>query len=112
MSEPEYHIGKLIPIETDNIEKTARDILEAECPNYYKYKDWSYAEALDDNLYNKYKYLKGHLYEIIDNEYEDLYGSWMTPQPDGTIDYVVGFYNGGCCFSEALELGLKNLENG
>jgi hypothetical protein len=58
---------------------------------------------------DRYKYVEidNVLYEveeIKEIEYGDIY---VEDNGDGTYTFDVSYYNGGCCFEEAIEDGLK-----
>ena len=68
--------------------------------------------AVYDELYNKYVIAGHNVYEIIekisiDPDY-DIFNA--TQNLDGTIDFHVMYYNGGCSFNEAIEEAISNME--
>lgn len=54
----------------------------------------------------------GIIWEIINQKdidpYDDVYNA--TANEDGTIDFEVRFYNGGCCLDEAIHDAINNLK--
>lgn len=114
MSETEYLTGKLKQIYTDlPIEDACKELLvELSIPFDDECYD-SYREFVDDNFYRDgYVVAKGKLFKIVEcdekDEWEDIFEA--TNNPDGTIDFVVKYYNGGCGFNEAIGYALDNLE--
>lgn len=100
MSETEHFKGKLKP--------TGKDIIEyldgIDTPNYYSNK----AEYFNDAFSNLAIFTNGEVYEIERTEYEDSDDIFESSKnDDGTIDFQVKYYNGGCGFGEALEYALK-----
>ena len=102
MSQTERHIGKLKP--------TGRSVdhyvSDNKIPSYYDINQ----EYFDDVYSEKAYSIKGIVYEVEtkDVEGEDIATSKLNS--DGTIDFHVKFYNGGCSFNEAIEDALKNQE--
>jgi len=118
MSDYETHKGKLIPTELTK-EEVVKDFLD----NYSR--DWKWVldlkskEHLTDNDINElfwdieeYSEINGKIY-IIEDEYfrddDDLF--IMKQNSDGTLEYLVRFYNGGCGFEEALEYAAEKMKN-
>lgn len=111
MSWTETHFGKFKILATgrENINKYIREHnLEVDDPE-------------DDDLYPidkkyciTYPYRKGnqHLIEFIEHEeFEDGEGfAKFAKNKDGTISFVVQFYNGGCFLGEALGDFESNLD--
>jgi len=117
MSDYETHKGKLIPTELTK-EEVVKDFLD----NYSG--DWKWVlklreedklsdEDIDEMFYDieKYSEINGKIY-IIENERfrdDDLFQ--MKQNPDGSLEYLVRYYNGGCCFEEALEYAAENMKD-
>jgi hypothetical protein len=53
------------------------------------------------------------IYEVVErssnNTYDDIFEA--SRNEDDTIDFTVKYYNGGCCFSEAIEIALEGLKD-
>ena len=98
MSQQETRIGKI-----KLIEKLENETLEQQCKRILGMKQ------LDD-YYDTYE-------EAIidcndeDREQEDCDIFEANINDDGTISYTVSYYNGGCCFSEAIRRSLKKLKS-
>lgn len=123
MSYTELHTGTLhmLPIEG---EEQVKDFLKQKLieknPNkqeeYSKLDDW---DDIFDELYyadiNKNFYLdreKWKVWEILNHkEYsdEDYIDEWEK-QPNGDIKFITQFYNGCCCFDEAIQYGLQEVK--
>jgi len=73
--------------------------------NNYEFISWF------DELEDRFVIVKGFLYEIISkknlSDDHDIFDA--VENNDGTIDYHVMYYNGGCCFDEAIDLAIKDM---
>jgi len=108
MSETEINVGKLVPVPMEGtIEETCRAILQREFPGW----EWmEYSDGLENlnEAVNDGPYYFAHddkLYRV-EMEIEDTTGGYdidvATLNPDGTISFVLQYYNGGCSFDEAM----------
>lgn len=111
MSRQEFHIGKLKSTGLDLTEWMFQnqDLVE----DYYKGQN-DLREIFYNGLkcgYDKYVLLDGYeIYEVVkDVEQEDYDIFQMKANHDGTLDYVVSFYNGGCSLSEALQYAKEKM---
>ena len=96
MSQTETHVGKfkILAKGKDNIlEYIKEHNIESESEYY---------NILDGDVL--IEYIEHKKYD------EDTYLMEFTKNEDGTIDFVIQFYNGGCCLSEALSLYKKYVE--
>lgn len=112
MSETETHVGKaklLFPRENQSLESLARELCEL---NDYKssYCD-TYEQVLHEEGYRKYVVLKDSILEILEDRTSDDDLCFAKQNPDGTLDYFLQYYNGGCSFGEALESALKKMKS-
>lgn len=111
MSEMVTKIGSLQKIEIqDNLENTCKMICNNMdrhiLPNNYE----SWIEYVRDRLYRDYVIVNDTLYKIINNidiDEDDLF--FIRKTQDNNLEYVVRYYNGSCCLSEALEKALNNM---
>lgn len=114
MSNMEAHIGKLRKVATGVVNSVAYIVQSKEkltdwrdnevCLNPEITTEEGLVDFIGDIKRRKYYYHKGSLYELDDkglNADEDIFES--TLEDDGTISYVVNFYNGGAGFEEVLE---------
>jgi hypothetical protein len=109
MSETERWQGKLLPIDTsDGLEETIKRICEDEgWKPCYDGETW--LEVLQDDGYRKYFVQDGNIYAVKATELDDdIFQS--TLNEDGTISFVVSYYNGGCSFNGAIKEALKNMQ--
>lgn len=100
MSETVYFKGKLKP--------TGKDLInyvdDHDIPDYYD----SDEEYFNDYLSESAIVIDGKVFEVERTQFEDSDDIFeSTKNEDGTIDFQVKYYNGGCCFGEALEYALK-----
>lgn len=111
MSETVLNIGKLILVELadgESIEQYAEKISEGEKEKYHE----TFLEQLLSDHYDEYVLSNRILYHNeceIDENGGDIFEA--TKNEDGTINYIVQYYNGGCCFSEAIGYALKKLNS-
>jgi hypothetical protein len=112
MSETEHFKGKLIKVELEeSLEKTCEKIL-----NEHGVKDNGYFESIillfEDFFYTKeYAIVDDVLYKLNFKRIEDEESIFTSEQnEDGSIDFEVKYYNGGCGFNEALEEALENIK--
>lgn len=73
----------------------------------------SYEEQLTSEEYDKYIINKGELYKVVSmNDIDECQSEFnITENQDGTFDYSVRYYNGGCCFSEAINYAFRDFES-
>jgi hypothetical protein len=119
MSETELWTGKLKRVMSPLRESTEqkakgilvkREIVSAECE---KPRDCStFLACLLEEFYGEFVVYKGELYEVEGKKHEDCDVMTASKNTDGSIDFVVSFYNGSCGLSEALESALESMEGG
>jgi len=104
MSETELNKGKLKPTG-----KTIEQYMEGvEIPDYYTDK----AEAFEGMFYRKAYFLNGEIYEVECEDYDDGDDIFNASRnEDGSIDFLLKYYNGGRGFSEALDYAIKKLND-
>lgn len=75
------------------------------------YYEGDFVWAVYDELYDKYVIVSHDVYEIIEKESFDVESDifYATQNLDGTIDYHVMYYNGGCSFNEAIDEAIRNM---
>lgn len=101
MSETEHHKGKLTPTG-----KTLNEFMtdKGEKPNWYSdNEEWFINEFGETHAIHKLV-----VYDIQTTNidpYDDIMNA--SENEDGTIDFEVKFYNGGCGFGEAIETSLN-----
>ena len=115
MSQTETHFGKLRRVVFPE-GQTLEQWCEAKCNELGKTeksswcKTW-YEQLRDINDEDVY-FANDELWETIEDfsaeEGDDIYQLHLNE--DGTVTYVMQFYNGGTCLSECLEESLANLE--
>lgn len=114
MSEQETLKGKIKRIfigTEDEMEEFARELCLG---NNYEYPAFFYKNAIEclkDEGYRDYIITGTEIYEVIETEdfsYDDIFEA--SKNPDGTISFVLSYYNGGCSFSEAIQEALENMK--
>jgi hypothetical protein len=110
MSEMEQWKGKLTKIDIPEKYKTWKEQIK------YLKTQGNYFESIDFNEeYCDYKdsscfYYDSQWYEITTEQFEDYNDIFnATEGPNNEIHFVLKYYNGRCCFDEALEEALKRL---
>ena len=100
MSETVRYKGKLTPT-GKTVEQYMRFV---DTPSYYDDKTEHFNEEFQSTAIE----IDGEVYDIVRNEFEDSDGIFESSKnEDGTIDFEVKYYNGGCGFGEALEEALN-----
>jgi hypothetical protein len=113
MSNTETHIGKLRKVDFQGKpreEWCQEKCQELEITEIASYNN-SWEEQLRDDAYEKYFFVNDGIWEVFDHvskdDYDDIYQ--ITPNSDGTLSFVMQFYNGGTCLSECIEEELEKL---
>ncbi len=112
MSETEHHKGKLTelkPVGNETLQDLAKRLL---VEHKIKVKDGEdYLERLTDELYKDYIIVFNKLY-LVEDKKLDADGDIMnaSTNADGTIDFEVRYYNGGCGFHEAIEYAVNKMK--
>lgn len=112
MSENELKIGRLIPVKIcDSIEGTCYLITIKEGWKRDREFHESYRDVVNDEGYGKYHIINDKIY-LVEYEVNDPYRDIMeaNKNPDGTIDFTLKYYNGGCSFGEALDVAISKME--
>lgn len=113
MSETESYMGRLYPLgipkgtiqeQVDFIERQGYKI---------SYED-GFIESKDIFCYAIDDFHKRQWFRVLDNKKVDPYESVFEANRGlgGLIHYSLRYSNGGCCFEEALEEAIDNLEKG
>jgi len=115
MSETVFYAGKIYPVELSegqtNIEAAGillkkRDIKIDSCFN-------DALECLLDTFYQEFEIVNDVLYRVEIETSEDDAGDIFraTKNDDGSLSFVVQYYNGGCSLNEALEEAIINCKS-
>ena len=115
MSEMVRHVGKLREIILEN--ESISDWIEGMCTALcVKDNGDGLLDALNEFYYDRgenhcYKYIiiDGRLFELINDKKEDYENDieFLSPNSDGTYDYVMQYYNGGACLSDMIEGAIR-----
>jgi len=113
MSQTEYHVGKLVPVDPQgmSLEEMCQKMCQEEgCTEIDSFND-SWEEQLKSDFYEKYFIVDGTIYSLQDHTEGEPDGHFMNMrrEPDGTINFVTQFYNGGTCLSEMVEDGISEM---
>ena len=109
MSRMEHHVGKAVEVAVDH------KGLKAKAEHIRDTQGISILDDFDEEpewleiISKEYVYsdVNDALYQLKDHT-EDEYGvNRIDILPNGEIDFVLSFYNGGACFTEAFESALK-----
>jgi len=115
MSDYESHKGTLHPTEY-----TKREIVEEFINNYQDteyisdYKDKELTDDIIADIWweiDNYIEVQGKIYRVQDTQFDpdsDIFE--MEENEDGTLDYHLRYYNGGCGFQEAMETAARKLK--
>lgn len=119
MSCTETKIGKLYKVnkrfEKEELEKVCKRCLRVDIGcnvdkmhGYYKtYEEWLISEHCEDYIVYKNELYYVSIAEEYNNECDILKAY---KNEDNSIGFVLSYYNGGCCFTEAIEASLKKME--
>ena len=113
MSETETHVGKMKPMVVNGatVEERCEDACKRLGLTRDKYHD-SWEECLSDEGYRKVYQHNGVIYEIIeDKRLDDEDIAEASRNADGTVNFVLSYYNGGASFDEALNSAMKDLKD-
>jgi hypothetical protein len=112
MSDYEGHRGKLIP--TD---KKPLQCLDEAGFDWSKWKSLSRDDADDvldrfnDHFYRgEYALIGDIVYKVVSEYYDNHEMVWAKKNDDGSYNFDVYFYNGGCSFTEALEEAITSAD--
>lgn len=115
MSQTETHFGKLRKIEIEPNQTVEEWCLNKcleisdynELPSYYD----SWKDLLKYEFDRNYFFIDDQIWVSFDHiESEDDDINYMNLNEDGTITFIMQFYNGGTCLSELIEEGLEKLK--
>jgi ATP:corrinoid adenosyltransferase len=117
MSEQVMYTGKIKKVDTGigTFESFMEAVIkEKSMWNEYLERKNKYSETIEEffleEFYEKYVMISDELYEILTHEFYDTEDIFKAiDNKDGTYDFVVSFYNGGCSFNEAIEEALKGV---
>jgi hypothetical protein len=115
MSQTETHFGKLRRVVFQE-GQTLEDWCKAACNERGETEKFSYCKTWYEQLRQindeEFYFVKDEVWETIEDfsaeEGDDIYQ--MHLNEDGTVTYVMQFYNGGTCLSECLEESLARME--
>ncbi len=114
MSETVHYKGiltEVLSVDGEDVQEVAKRILDHHNIEVESYYD-DCLDCLLDNFYQGYVVIDYKIYEVekkdIDPEY-DIFNSKL--HSDGTIEFEVKYYDGGCGFSEAIERAVDKIEN-
>jgi hypothetical protein len=100
MSEDVHYRGKLLPTNKTAIEFIGRVAVPDNCEDAEEY--------FNDLYYKKAVLIRGKVFTVKKDEIDsdgDIF--YSKKNDDGSIDFEVKYYNGGCSFDEAIETALK-----
>ena len=101
MSEQEFYKGKLKPTN-----QTPEEFCEQEGVSLASWND-SWEEQVNDTFYKDAVVIENQVF-IVEKEIQDPYDNVFeaTKNEDGSYDFIVKYYNGGCGFNEAIDYAL------
>jgi hypothetical protein len=113
MSETVHYKGVLVPIKSNgDMEKDCESILTEYGFCKSNHHD-DFKDAVEDELYKKVAIIGEQIFKVEMKEidpYDDIILS--SKNDDGSINFEVKYYNGGCSFNEAIEEALSDGEIG
>lgn len=111
MSQQEMHIGTLTEVKLD-VNQTMNDLMMKimDDQNITYDQKYSVESYFSDGSIDGYYFYKDTMYKVADNEYNDDDICLATKNENGTISFVLSFYNGGTDFNEMLGDALLDLK--
>lgn len=107
MSEVETHVGKLIPISLDGLsidEWVQKELGQTEKPDYETWlSHYDEEQYSNPKKYPRRLFYDGvTLFEVVAKKlpFNDFVEA--NENPDGSIDFVISYYNGGASLDEVL----------
>ena len=111
MSTTEAHKGKLMPMILRGVSLEERCRAACSVLGFVKNKyHSSYEECLRDEGYRKVYIRNQIIYEVQDTELDPSGFSEAETNEDGSIDYMILYYNGGASFDEVIDEAISNIE--
>lgn len=113
MSRTEHHIGKLNEIYIEHsLDATCQEIVEEANMTDRLSDGYSAKELINDEMDEQYVITEDKIYGVLKSEEIDPnYDIFKASRnEDGTINFEVKYYNGGCGFGEAIGRALKKME--
>ena len=110
MSETETIQGLLRPVDVGNsMEQWCKAELHARDKMFRPGEYENYKEQLLDVLCDYFVEVNDVLYQFTseNHTYEDIFRA--SENSDGSISFLVKYYNGGCSFGEALEVAINRI---
>jgi len=110
MSETVHYKGTLTVVE-----RLEGETLEEQCKRLMEgceLDSWngSYKERLMDDEYEKYVIHNDILYSVEKKDIGEYDCFSIVERKDGTLEFDVMYYNGGCSFDEAIEYAFNSKE--
>lgn len=116
MSEQVYKTGKIKLVEKDGEElwQQCKRILEEEYNMEFDeslYYPEDYITIFMEEIYYDYVLLNDNIYEVVElNGLEDKNIYELHDNKDGTMNFVLSYYNGGESFDEAMEEAYERMK--
>lgn len=111
MSQIEFHTGTARKVKFSEGLSLQEKVDELKLRGFiFEYEDVESNDLHCDEL--AYMYNSGDFYQLLKHTRldEDQDISIASKNPDGTIDFTLQFYNGGCGFEEAFEEAVDKVE--
>ena len=107
MSEMVHYTGKIVPVG-----KLPNETLEEQCKRILAKYNYLDLKSYCDEFYERYVIAGGEVYKVVEKNHKDMDEDIFNAHDngDGTIDYEVMYYNGGCSFNEAIEYALEDMK--
>lgn len=112
MSDVESYKGKLIPVDCGELsldEKIQEITGTTELPDYFD----TWLEYLHEEKWEEYFFdsNSGILYKVEKEELQLDYFALGEKKENGSYEFAVSFYNGGCNLGDVLEDAIKDAES-
>lgn len=116
MSEQVYQTGKIKLVEKngEKLWQQCKRILEEEYNREYDESLYSPEDYIDDfiqEIYEDYVLIDDSIYKVEELKDLDSYDIYeLHDNKDGTMNFILSYYNGGCSFNEAMEEAYERMK--
>ena len=110
MSDMEFKVGTLTPLDfKGSVQDFKRTLMKEGGIDVTSLEGDEDEDTWHEFAYKKYVEVDGKIYRNCPREGVSPYGCAIGELKDsGDISYVLHYYNGGCCFNEAVEEAVKD----
>jgi hypothetical protein len=102
-------LEKINKLENETLEEQCKRLLNnVELEEFYD----TYEEMFEDTVDDEYVICNGEIYKVEKEELDSNSSKFSISVKNKKINFDVLYYNGGCCFKEAIEKAFENMKEG